>query len=347
MLACRDLRADPGVRNCGSHIGQALLADEVLRRRLRRELDQRRAKTSTTTNPGQGPGTVDRYPGPVRDVQTYLQRTHQGGTHRNERVGGGPDLSAGSGHAAGPGQGHREAHCRRRRCRRRPASFQTDLANIEVEPDVAAARRHGLTPGDIRRQASTWIASEEVSDIYSGGRAYDVHVTSIPSARDSVTDVENLPIDTPGGGRVRLKDVADVRLASTPNAIERDNQSRTDRRRRECRRTGSGQRWWTRSRIRLDARPFPLGYHYEVLGESNELEGRPGEAVGYSGLAALLTILLLLQAALGSFRLALLTFLAASRWPSWAAWWRCFLSGGSAVLGFARRIPDGVRHRRT
>ena len=31
----------------------------------------------------------------------------------------------------------------------------------------------------------------------AGGRAYDVHVTAIPSARDSVTDVENLQLDTP------------------------------------------------------------------------------------------------------------------------------------------------------
>ena len=29
MRACKDLREIPGVRNCGSHIGQALLADEV------------------------------------------------------------------------------------------------------------------------------------------------------------------------------------------------------------------------------------------------------------------------------------------------------------------------------
>ena len=29
VSACQDLRDIPGVRNCGSHIGQALLSDEV------------------------------------------------------------------------------------------------------------------------------------------------------------------------------------------------------------------------------------------------------------------------------------------------------------------------------
>ena len=44
------------------------------------------------------------------------------------------------------------------------ASLQTDLPHIVVEPDLGAARKVGLTPGDIRRQSSTMIASEEVSD---------------------------------------------------------------------------------------------------------------------------------------------------------------------------------------
>ena len=86
------------------------------------------------------------------------------------------------------------------------------------------------------------IASEEVSDIYSGGRAYDVHVTAIPAARDSVTDVQNMQLDTPSGKRIRLKDVADVRLASTPNAIERSNQSRRIDVGAQCARTGLWKR---------------------------------------------------------------------------------------------------------
>ena len=41
--ASQELRAIPGVRNFGSHIGQALLADEIVGRQLRRELDQHRS----------------------------------------------------------------------------------------------------------------------------------------------------------------------------------------------------------------------------------------------------------------------------------------------------------------
>jgi len=176
-----------------------------------------------------------------------------------------------------------------------------------VEPDVVAARRHGLAPGDIRRQASTLIASEEVSDIFAGGRAYDVHVTALPTARDSVTDVENLLIDTPSGERVRLKELADVRLAPTPNAIEREQQSR---------RIDVGANVEGRDLAavvddvedRIQGVAFPQEYHAEVIGESTELNASQHRLMLFGG-AALLAILLILHAAFGSFRLALLTFL--------------------------------------
>ena len=187
------------------------------------------------------------------------------------------------------------------------ASFQTDLPHVEVEPDVAKARQYGLKPGDIRRQASTLIASEEVSDIFAGGRAYDVHVTAIPSARDSVSDVENLLLDTPHGRRIKLKDVADVRVAPTPNAIQREKQSRYID---VSANVEGGDLAAVVDAVddRVDGVIFPLGYHAEVLGEAAELDDARNRLL-FFGLAAGLAIFLLLQAAFGSFRPALLTFL--------------------------------------
>jgi len=251
--------------------------------------------------------TVEAYPGLYRDVQTYLrERIKEVLTGSSESIVVriyGPDLAVLRAKAAeiaeriGGVDGVVDAH----------ASLQTDLPHIEVEPDVAAARAFGLTPGDIRRQASTMIASEEVSDIYSGGRAYDVHVTAIPSARDSVTDVQNLQLDTPTGARIRLQDVAEVRLAPTPNAIEREAQSRRID-------VGANVEGRDLSSVvdaveeRLAGVSFPRAYHAEVLGESAELNAAQNRLIVF-GLAAMLAIVLLLQAAFGSFRLALLTFL--------------------------------------
>jgi Cu/Ag efflux pump CusA len=159
----------------------------------------------------------------------------------------------------------------------------------------------------VRRAAAVWMSSEEVGDIFRGARAYDVHVWSAPSTRDSLTDVRNLPVDTPAGGRVRLADVATVRVRPTPNVIRREDTSR---------RIDIGANAGERSlseivgdvRNRLDAIRFPEGYHAELLGEAVEREGAQNRLLVFA-IAAAVGILLLLHAAFGSVRLALMFFL--------------------------------------
>ena len=134
-----------------------------------------------------------------------------------------------------------------------------------------------------------------------------MHVWSIPSARNSLTDVERLPIDTPGGGRSGSSEVADVRVAPTPNHIERELQSR---------RIDVGANVEGRDLAsvvdevedRVDGVQFPREYHAEVLGESTELNAAQDRLLVF-GIAAAVAIFLLLHAAFGSLRLALLTFL--------------------------------------
>jgi len=101
---------------------------------------------------------VEYYPGLYRDVQTYLrERIKEVLTGSSESIVVriyGPDLATLRTQAKdieqriGDIPGIKDAH----------ASLQTDLPHIEVEPDLAKARDVGLTPGDIRRQASTLIA---------------------------------------------------------------------------------------------------------------------------------------------------------------------------------------------
>jgi CzcA family heavy metal efflux pump len=307
IRACRDLREIPGVRNCGSHIGQALLSDEIYgvyfgENWISVSEDVDYDKTLDAVH-----RTVEGYPGLYRDVQTYLrERIKEVLTGTSESIVVrifGPELDVLREKAEEISKriakvdGVIDAH----------PDFAEDLPHIEVELDLEAARRHGLKPGDVRRQSSTLLASEEVSDIFHGGKAYDVHVYSVPSARNSLTDVQELPIDTPGGGQVRLHDVADVRVAPTPNHIERELQSR---------RIDVGANVEGRDLASVvdevedvvDGVRFPREYHAEVLGESTELNAAQDRLLVF-GIAAAIAIFLLLHAAFGSMRLATLTFL--------------------------------------
>ncbi|HKE81381.1 MAG TPA: efflux RND transporter permease subunit [Solirubrobacteraceae bacterium] len=307
QAACRDLRQIPGVRNCGSHIGQALLADEVYgvyfgENWISVSPDVDYDKTVAAVN-----RTIEGYPGLYHDRQTYLrERIKEVLTGTSESIVVrifGPDLAVmrkkadeiAKKIASVPGVV--DAH----------PDFSEDLPHIQVELDLAAAERHGLKPGDIRRQSSTLLASEEVGDLFHGGKAYDVHVWSVPAARNSLTDVQRLPIDTPNGDQIELQQVADVRVAPTPNAVQRELQSR---------RIDVGANVQGRDLAsvvdevedRLASVSFPREYHAEVLGESTELNAAQDRLLLF-GIAAAIAIFLLLQAAFGSLRLAILSFL--------------------------------------
>src|SRR5439155_13113340 len=104
--------------------------------------------------------------------------------------------------------------------------LQSQVPQIQVKVNLAAAQGYGLKPGDVRRASATLMAGEEVGDLFRDGKAYDVNVWSTPATRNSLSSIRDLPIDTPNGGHVRLGDVADVRIAPAQSVIYRDNASR-------------------------------------------------------------------------------------------------------------------------
>jgi CzcA family heavy metal efflux pump len=304
---CNDLRHVPGVRNCGSHIGQAFLAEEINgvnfgENWISIDPDADYDKTVAAVQ-----RVADSYPGIYRNVQTYLrERISESLTGTSDAIVVrifGPDLNiiGAKAHevekAIADVPGLIDAH----------AEFQEPVAHIEVEVHPGEARHYGLKPGDIRRQSATLLATEEVGDIFRGGRAYDVHVSSIPSVRQNLDDVRNLPIDTASGGHVRLRDVASITIAPTPNAIEREAASRRID-------VGANVKGRDLSAVvddvksRLAKVAFAGGYHAEVLGESTELASAKNRLLLF-GIAAAVIIFLLLQAVFASYRLALLVIL--------------------------------------
>jgi CzcA family heavy metal efflux pump len=307
VRACEDLREISGVRNCGSHIGQALHADEVYGVDFGENWISVSPEVDYDMTLASVQKTVDSYPGLYRDVQTYLrERVKEVLTGTSNAVVvriSGPELdvlrakSEEISERIAPIDGVVDAH----------ADLAEDIPHIQVKVDLAAAQRYGLKPGDVRRQAGVLVANEEVNDIWTGGKIYDVRVWSTPETRANVESLHQLPIDTPGGDQIPLEQVAEVSVEPTPNFIEREDQSR---------RIDVGANVEGRDlgsvvadvEEQLAAVELPREYHMEVLGEFNELAAAQKELLIY-GLAAALAIFLLLQASFASLRLATLLFL--------------------------------------
>jgi len=307
-LASQELRAIPGVRNFGTHIGQAMLSDEVHGVNFGENWISVDPSADYEDTLDQIHQVVDSYPGLFRDVKTYLK----------ERVGEvskgvgepialriyGPDLSVLRAKAEGVKkilagiEGVKDEH----------VTVSADIPQLEVKLDLAKAASYGLKPGDVRRATATLIAGEEVGDIFRDGKAYDVVVWSTPANRSDPVTFANLPIDTPSGERVRLGAVADVRLVPSPNAIEREGDSRyldVGAEIDEERDLGSIVEEF---QTKLAAVEFDRGYHAELLGEYTERQAANRRLLVTAGIAGI-AILLLLQAALGTWRLATLTML--------------------------------------
>src|SRR5262249_48193910 len=168
------------------------------------------------------------------------------------------------------------------------------------------AKVYGLKPGDIRRIASTFVAGIEAGSLFEAQKVFSVVVMGTPDTRSSVTSVSDLLIDTPSGGHVRLGDVADVSVQSTPDVVKHDAVSR----RIDVTLSVRGR---DRSAVlndvkqRLQAISFPLEFHAEVLGDYAAQQADQARLIGF-WIAAMVAIFLLLQTAFGSWRLATLAF---------------------------------------
>jgi CzcA family heavy metal efflux pump len=303
----KDLRAIPGVRSFGSHIGQAFLGEEVAGVNFGENWLSIDPKADYDKTLASVQGVLSRYPGVFRDSLTYLnERIEEVLTGSKEplviRVYG-QDLKVIRAkaqqiqHAIADIPGVTDAH----------TDLQIDEPQIEVEVNLAKAATYGLKPGDVRRAASTMVAGEEVGDIFRGGKAYDTVVWSTPETRNNVSAISELPIDTPSGKVIRLADVALVKIAPVPNVIEREHDSR----RIDVSASVGGRDLGSVAQdvqAAVDATSFDRGYHAEVIGEYKERQNAEATLVR-NALLALVTILLLLQVSFGSWRLASLVLL--------------------------------------
>ncbi len=302
----KELRSIPGVRNFGAHIGQALIMDEVVGVYFGENWISVDPSVDYDETLRKIQATVDGYPGVYRDVQTYLkERIREVLTGSSDAIVVriyGRDLDVLTQKATEV----RDALAKIDGIVDLHMSFQEKIPQIEVKVDLAKAHKYGLKPGDIRRAATTLVALEEAGDILIANRTYDVNVWSVPSARHSLTDIRNLPVDTPGGGHVRLQDVADVRIAPTPNVVQREHLSRRMDVDANVRGRPLGAVYADVQAV-LAKIDFPHEYYPVLLGEYTERLAVQRKMLIFAIIAAI-GIFFLLHTSFNSARLAAISF---------------------------------------
>lgn len=301
-LAARELRSIPGVRAADAHVGRAITGDQVVSvnaGELWVSIDPDADYDATVAAVNE---TIAGYPGLSRNVETYS----------NERV---REVLTGSDddvvvrlYGEDLGTLHTEAGKVRGAITGVDGVAGTRIAlpaeepTLQIQVDLARAQQHGIKPGDVRRAATTLLSGIHAGSLFEDQKIFEIVVWGVPEIRQSLTGVRNLLLDTPGGDHVRLGEVADVRIAPSPAAIERQAVSRYV----DVSATVDGR---SRDDVAGDVKrvveglSFPLEYHAAVLAVETQPLGR---LIGIAA-AAVIGMFLLLQAFFGSWRLATLT----------------------------------------
>jgi Cu/Ag efflux pump CusA len=306
--ASRDLEAIPGVDNVGVHLGRAITSDQVVNvdsGQLWMNIDPGADYDATIARIRE---VIGKYPRMRGRILSYPEEQLSG--LRDEPTNPivvrvfGEDLSV----LRAKGEEMSRRLSRIKGVVHPRVEKVIEEPTVDVEVDLDAAKSHGIKPGDVRRAAATMFSGLTVGSLYEEQKIFDVVVWSVPEARNSLDSIRNLLIDTPGGGRVRLGDVAHVRVTSTPAVIRHREISRTlditaDVR---GRRVGAVVRDVSHQLRNIK---FPLEYHAELVGDYAQRQAARNGLIAVA-VAAAVAAFLLLQAAFGSWRLATAFFLA-------------------------------------
>jgi CzcA family heavy metal efflux pump len=303
-----ELRAIAGVRNVGAHVGRAITSDQVVSvnsGELWATIDPAADYDATLADIRR---TIDGYPGLGANVWTYPD-------HRVDEAlsGTGDDVVVriyGQDLDTLQGEAERVRHLLSgiKGVSSPRVDSQAPEPTVEIEVDLAAAQRHGIKPGDVRRDTAVLLSGLQAGNLFEQQKVFDVVVWGAPSVRHSLNSVRDLLLDTPNGGHVRLKDVAQVRIKPNPTVIKHDAVSRrvdvvADVRGRSVEAVVNDVR------DGLKGLTFPIEYHAEVVGDPTAPADARIRLLGTS-VAAAVVILLLLQAAFGRWRLACLLLVA-------------------------------------
>jgi Cu/Ag efflux pump CusA len=305
--AAAELRALPGVQEVGAHVGRAITSDQVAGSGSGEMWVTMRSSADYGRTLGAVRRVVGGYPGVRSSVLTYegdrtrgvLTPADKGLTVRmyGQNLGVLDRQARGVREAVSRVGGVHGAHLL-------PTPMQPTL---EVEVDLDTARKYGVKPGDVRRSAATLVQGLDVGAFFEQQKVFQVIVRGVPDVRESLDSIRDLRIDAPDGSQVRLGDVARVGIRPNPVDLRHEAVSRyVDVRAAVSGRDIDAVRADVTDRLR--AMHFPLDYHAEVVKPSEE-EASPLSAVLILAAAAAVGIYLLLQAALGSWRIAALVFL--------------------------------------
>ncbi|BCX48453.1 multidrug transporter AcrB [Haloferula helveola] len=185
------------------------------------------------------------------------------------------------------------------------ANREVMIQSLPVEYRPADLAAFGLTPRSAAQQVRDAVYGVTVTEINEGVRRYELAVRLADDERDEVRDLDNLILRGKGGAMVRLNEVADIGPEMTSNLIAREN---SQRKAVVTLNVDEGYNLGDMvAEVRQLVDPIVQEYGYVVNygGQFEAQQAASRTILLFSGLVVLI-MLILLQLAIGSIRVALL-----------------------------------------
>lgn len=94
---------------------------------------------------------------------------------------------------------------------------------VDVDIDRAAAARYGLNIADVQAIVAGAIGGQNVGETVEGLARYPINLRYGREWRDSLSDLRELPILTPGGSQITLGTVASIEVSDGPPMLKSEN----------------------------------------------------------------------------------------------------------------------------
>ena len=103
---------------------------------------------------------------------------------------------------------------------------QLPIRQLHIQFNRSAAARYGVTIASLSQTVETALNGRVVSQVLENQQILDVVVWLPPEARNTLGQIQDLPVDTPSGQRIPLGQLAQVEYGTGPNLIRREDVSR-------------------------------------------------------------------------------------------------------------------------